>query len=80
MFQELQGIRTTIPLTGKDFSDPDVIHSLPRGQEGTIVHVYSGGAAYEVEFVLGEPGPDGFIAHPRYCLLAIEPQHLEAAA
>ena len=80
MFQELEGVRTTTPLTGKDFSNPDVEHPLPRGQEGTVVHVYSGGAAYEVEFILGERGPDGLIEHPRFCLLTLEPDQLEAAA
>lgn len=27
-------------------------HGLTRGDVGTIVHVYSGGEAYEVEFIL----------------------------
>ena len=29
-------------------------HGLVRGDIGTVVHRYEGGAAYEVEFMLGE--------------------------
>lgn len=79
-FQELQHVRTTAPLSGEDVFDPDLTHSLPRGQEGTIVHVHHGGVAFLVEFILGEEGPDGIIEDPQYCELTLKPDQLEAVS
>lgn len=78
-FNDLDGVRITEPVTGVDEFDENMIHHLPAGQEGTIVHVHSNGAAYMVEFILGEVGEDGYIDHPRYCVLTLEPHQLEPA-
>lgn len=78
-FKDLQGVRTTEPITGEDAFVLGRIHHLPKGQVGTIVHVHGGGRAYEVEFVLGERGVDGFIEHPECGILTLASDQLEAA-
>ena len=32
-------------------------HGLKAGAEGAVVHVYSGGKGYEVEFLIGKKSP-----------------------
>lgn len=71
--REYDPIITTVPLSGEDVFDASVRHQLPIGQPGAIVDIYRGGEAYEVEFVLGERGPDGIIEAPRYCQLTLQP-------
>lgn len=69
IFEEYQCVRLKEAQSGKDVFDVNVIHQLPAGQIGTIVHVYSEGAAFMVEFILGERGEDGIIQDPSYTTL-----------
>lgn len=50
--EEFDTIRLTVPLEGPDVFDDKAIYQLPVGTEGTVVHVFWGGDAFEVEFVL----------------------------
>ena len=49
---DLDGIRLTVPLKGSDVFDDKAVYKLPVGTEGTVVHVFGDGAAFEVEFIL----------------------------
>lgn len=50
--EELDTIRLTVPLEGPDVFDDKAIYTLPVGTEGTVMHVFWDGAAFEVEFLL----------------------------
>ena len=50
--EELDRIRLTVPLEGPDVFDDNAIYQLPVGTEGTVMHVFLGGDAFEVEFVI----------------------------
>lgn len=52
--KQLDMIRTTVPLEGPDVFDDTRIHHLPVGTEGTVIEVWLGGEAYEVEFAVGD--------------------------
>lgn len=49
---EFDVIRLTVPLKGADVFDEKAIYQLPVGSEGTVVHIFGDGAAFEVEFLL----------------------------
>jgi hypothetical protein len=59
---EFDVIRTTVPLEGSDVFDDARVLPLPVGSEGTVVHVFRGGAAFEVEFLVFDnlADPDDF--------------------
>ena len=61
---ELDMIRLTVPLEGPDVFDDKAIYKLPVGTEGTVMHVFQDGKAFEVEFVLfTDPAhPDDFVS------------------
>ncbi|MDE6735436.1 MAG: DUF4926 domain-containing protein [Desulfovibrio sp.] len=50
--EDLDVIRLTVPLKGSDVFDDKAVYKLPVGTEGTVVHVFGDGAAFEVEFIL----------------------------
>jgi len=54
---ELATIRTTMPLEGPDVFDDARIHQLPVGSEGTVMHIFDDGEAFEVEFLVWPDGP-----------------------
>jgi len=78
-YQEFQSVRITSPMQGEDVFDHSVIHQLPAGQRGTIVEVHGDGVAFEVEFILGERGSDGYIDDPDYTLLTLNPSQIAPA-
>lgn len=43
-------VRSTVPLA--DLDHRNVLHHIPVGTEGTVVEVYGGGKAFEVDFDL----------------------------
>lgn len=49
---EIDGIRLALPLEGKDGSDDSRIVPLPAGAEGTVVHIFTSGDAFMVEFLV----------------------------
>ena len=62
--EEFDVIRLTVPLKGADVFDDKAIYQLPVGSEGTVVHIFGDGVAFEVEFLLfPDPArPDDFIS------------------
>lgn len=54
-FEEIEVVRLTAPIDVRGEDDPETIHHLPTGTEGTVLLVHGDGAAYEVEFILREP-------------------------
>lgn len=50
--EELDTIRLTVPLEGPDVFDDKAIYQLPVGTKGTVMHVFWGGDAFEVEFLV----------------------------
>lgn len=62
--EELDTIRLTVPLEGPDVFDDKAIYKLPVGAEGTVMHVFWGGDAFEVEFlVYPDPAnPEDFVS------------------
>ena len=62
--EEFATIRLTVPLKGADVFDDKAIYQLPVGSEGTVVHIFGDGVAFEVEFLIfPDPArPDDFIS------------------
>ncbi|WP_165078080.1 MULTISPECIES: DUF4926 domain-containing protein [unclassified Desulfovibrio] len=50
--EEFDVIRLTVPLEGPDVFDDKAIYQLPVGSEGTVVYIFGGGDAFEVEFLI----------------------------
>lgn len=50
--EEFDTIRLTVPLKGSDVFDDKAIYTLPVGSEGTVVYIFRGGDAFEVEFLI----------------------------
>jgi len=50
--EELDVIRLTVPMEGADVFDKARVIPLPVGSEGTVVHVFGAGAAFETEFLV----------------------------
>ena len=73
MIKQYDMIRTLVPLDGPDVFDDSRIHHLPAGSRGAVVEVWQNGAAYEVEFIIGDPEADF-----RSVMLTVEKENVEA--
>lgn len=75
---KFDNIRSTVLLAGpSNFDDQNKTYHIAIGQQGIIIEVWNDGEAYEVEFLLGEREPDGFVKNPDWVVMTLKPDQIE---